>query len=80
MLKEEDECFREGSVYFSKQGDGAGTCACHSVAKAVQKRFIAYMRGQKKLHPAMLVGWIINNSSSDVANGNDPDTYSGIEG
>jgi len=41
---------------------------------------MAYMRNMKSLHPAMLVGWIINNSSSDVANGNDPDSYSGIEG
>ena len=28
----------------------------------------------------MLVGWIINNSSSDVAKGNNPSTYSGIQG
>ena len=28
----------------------------------------------------MLVGWTINNSSSDVANGNNPGDYSGIEG
>ena len=28
----------------------------------------------------MLVGWVINNSSSDVAKGNNPGTYSGIEG
>ena len=32
------------------------------------------------LHPAMLVGWIINKSSSDVANGNKPGDYTGIEG
>ena len=41
---------------------------------------MAYMRNMKSLHPAMLVGWIINNSSSDVANGNDPGSYSGIDG
>ena len=40
---------------------------------------MAYMRGRKFLHPAMLVGWIINNSSSDVAaKGYNPGTYSGI--
>ena len=41
---------------------------------------MAYMRGMKFLHPAMLVGWIINNSSSDVTKGNNPGTYSGIQG
>jgi len=41
---------------------------------------MAYMRGKKKLHPAMLAGWIINNSSSNVAKGNNPGTYSGIQG
>ena len=35
VLREEDECFREDEIFFSKQG-GAGTCACHAVAKAVQ--------------------------------------------
>ena len=28
----------------------------------------------------MLVGWIINNSGSSVADGNNPGKYSGIEG
>ena len=28
----------------------------------------------------MLVGWVINNSSSNVANGNNPGDYSGISG
>ena len=28
----------------------------------------------------MLVGWVINNSSSDVAKGNNPGIYSGIKG
>ena len=41
---------------------------------------MAYMRGLKSLHPAMLVGWTINNSSSNVAKGNNPCDYSGIEG
>ena len=41
---------------------------------------MAYMRGLKFLHPAMLVGWIINNSGSSVADGNNPGKYSGIEG
>ena len=41
---------------------------------------MAYMRFSKKLHPAMLVGWIINNSGSDVAKGNNPGTYSGVQG
>ena len=41
---------------------------------------MAYMRGEKMLHPAMLVGWVINNSTSNVARGNNPGTYSGIQG
>ena len=28
----------------------------------------------------MLVGWVINNSSVNVAKGNNPGIYSGIEG
>ena len=28
----------------------------------------------------MLVGWVINNSSSDVAKGNNPGDYTNIEG
>lgn len=32
------------------------------------------------MHPAQLVGWIINNSGSDVSKGNQPEDYSGVEG
>ena len=41
---------------------------------------MAYMRGDRNLHPAQLVGWIINNSGNDVVKGNNPGTYSDIEG
>jgi len=39
-----------------------------------------YTRNAEQLHPAMLVGFLIDHSSDDVVNGNDPTFYSGAEG
>ena len=32
------------------------------------------------MHPAQLVGWVINNSDNDVSKGNNPGSYTGAEG
>ena len=39
-----------------------------------------YTRNAEQLHPAMLVGFLIDHSSDDVVNGDNPLNFTGAEG